>query len=66
MSSESDLNAALAAAIVPEIGVPLRDVGKIRRADVDGDLAIVEIELGYPKMASGSGDGARKTSALAS
>ena len=48
MSSESDLKSALAAAIVPGINHPLRDVGKVRRAETDGKRVIVEIELGYP------------------
>lgn len=48
MSSDSDLKTALAAALVPGIDHPLRDVGKVCRAEIDGERAIVEIELGFP------------------
>lgn len=48
MSSDSDLKSALAAAIVPGIDHPLRDVGKVVRAEIDGNQAIVELELDFP------------------
>ena len=48
LSSKSDLKEILAAAIVPGIGHPLRDVGKVRRAETEGDTTTVEIELGFP------------------
>ena len=48
MSSDSELKSALAAAIVPGIDHPLRDVGKVVRAEIDGDRAIVELELDFP------------------
>jgi ATP-binding protein involved in chromosome partitioning len=48
LSSESDLKSALAAAMVPGIDHPLRDVGKVVKVEMDGDRTIVEIELGFP------------------
>ncbi len=48
MSSDSDLKSALAEAIVPGIDHPLRDVGKVLRAEIDDSRAIVELELDFP------------------
>lgn len=48
MSSDSDLKSALAGAIVPGMDHPLRDVGKVLRAEIDGAQAKVELELDFP------------------
>jgi ATP-binding protein involved in chromosome partitioning len=48
VSANSVLKEALEASEVPGIGHPLGQVGKVRRADVEGRGAVVEIELGFP------------------
>jgi len=44
----SDLKNALDSSVVPGIGYPLREVGRVRSATVDGGKASAEIELGFP------------------
>jgi ATP-binding protein involved in chromosome partitioning len=48
VSADSALKQALEAADVPGVGEPLGRVGKVRRAEVAGARASVEIELGFP------------------
>lgn len=54
LSSDSDLKGALGAAIVPGIGHALSEVGRVRRADVEGASVVVEVELGFPAATSKS------------
>ncbi len=48
MSANSALKEALETAEVPGLGAPLAKIGKVRRADLEGGIATVEIELGFP------------------
>ncbi|MCH7854469.1 MAG: iron-sulfur cluster carrier protein ApbC [Proteobacteria bacterium] len=48
LSSDSDLKSALTAAILPGMEHALSDVGKVLRAEVDGEKAIIELELDFP------------------
>jgi ATP-binding protein involved in chromosome partitioning len=48
VSADSALKQALEAVDVPGVGEPLGRVGKVRRAEVAGARASVEIELGFP------------------
>lgn len=48
MSANSALKEALESAEVPGIAQPLGRLGRVRRADVAGARAEVEIELGFP------------------
>ena len=48
LSSVSDLKGALEGAILPGIERSLSEVGKVRRAEQQGDQLIVDIELGFP------------------
>ncbi|HLT91714.1 MAG TPA: iron-sulfur cluster carrier protein ApbC [Woeseiaceae bacterium] len=47
-SSNSELKQALEAATPGEVGYPVGAVGKVRRADVEGQVVRVAIELGFP------------------
>ncbi|MGH8193203.1 MAG: iron-sulfur cluster carrier protein ApbC [Woeseiaceae bacterium] len=47
LSTDSDLKETLQSVLVPGIPHPLGDIGRVRRADVDGRTAHVEIELGF-------------------
>lgn len=48
MSSELSLKQALEAADLPDIGRTLGTVGRILRAELGGDTAEVDVELGFP------------------
>ncbi len=48
MSADSALKNAIGSAVLPDIGHPLEQVGRVARADLDGSTATVEIELGFP------------------
>ena len=48
MSADSALKQALEAAIPDDLGHSLGEIGKLRRAEVDGSVARLEIELGFP------------------
>jgi ATP-binding protein involved in chromosome partitioning len=48
LPADSDFREALGATVIPGIKYPLREVGRVRSADVNGSRASVEIELGFP------------------
>ena len=48
MPANSDLKEVLDSSIVPGIGHPLRDVGRVRKVTADNGKVSVEIELGFP------------------
>lgn len=47
LSADSDLKATLNSTIVPGVEHSLGEIGRVRRADVDGARARVEVELGF-------------------
>jgi ATP-binding protein involved in chromosome partitioning len=48
LSANSDFREGLSSSIIPGIDYPLRDVGRVRNADLHENRASVEIELGFP------------------
>lgn len=52
MSAESDLKNALNSVVFDDLERSLADVGKIRRVELDGPAASIEIELGLPAARS--------------
>lgn len=48
LSANSDLKNILETVAVPGVGHSVGEIGRIRKAELDGSLAIVDIELGFP------------------
>ncbi len=48
LSANSDLKSALGALLLPEIQLPLQDVGRVLQADVADSAARVSVQLGFP------------------
>jgi ATP-binding protein involved in chromosome partitioning len=48
LPAKSDLKEALDSSVVPGTEHPLREIGRVRNATVEGGRASVEIELGFP------------------
>jgi ATP-binding protein involved in chromosome partitioning len=48
LSADSDLKAALEALVLPEVQATLKEVGRVLEADVEGSVARVSVQLGFP------------------